>query len=88
MSDRTFPEWQREYLDALLELDPVKLPERITDAETTLLVRMHALVTGLDRDGERQAIEDALDALYLLKRDKLGFPDWRLRPVRENEFPA
>lgn len=29
---------------------------------------------------EEEAIREALDALYLIKRDKLDFPDWRANP--------
>jgi len=29
-----------------------------------------------DHEAERQAIEDALEAIRVLMRDKLNFPDW------------
>jgi hypothetical protein len=71
-----YPEWQAEYLAALLEVDPKKLFERVTAAETAILNRPQAISHTSDGHAERQAIEDALASLRVLKRDNLGFPDW------------
>jgi hypothetical protein len=61
---------------ALLELDPKRLVERITAAETAIFNRRQAMSHTSDGHAERQAIEDALASLRVLKRDILGFPDW------------
>jgi hypothetical protein len=71
-----YPEWQAEYQAALLELDPKKLFERVTAAETAIFNRLQAMSHTSDGHAERQAIEDALASLRVLKRDNLGFPDW------------
>ncbi len=71
-----YPEWQVEYQAALLELDPKRLFERVTSAETAIFNRLQAMSHTSDGHAERQAIEDALSALRILKRDNLGFPDW------------
>jgi hypothetical protein len=71
-----YPEWQAEYQAALLELDPKTLFERVTAAETAIFNRLQAISHSADGRAERQAIEDALAALRVLKRDTLGFPDW------------
>jgi hypothetical protein len=71
-----YPEWQREYQAALLELDRKKLLERVTTAETAIFNRLQAISQGSNHTVERQAIEDALASLRVLKRDNLGFPDW------------
>ena len=71
-----YPEWQAEYQAALLELDPKRLFERVTAAETAIFNRLQAISHTLDGHAERQAIEDALSSLRVLKRDNLGFPDW------------
>jgi hypothetical protein len=71
-----YPEWQAEYQAALLELDPKRLFERVTAAETAIFNRLQAMSHNSDRQAERQAIEDALAALRVLKRHNLGFPDW------------
>ncbi len=77
MDHLRFPEWQKPYLDALVELDPEKLPERVASAETAIIQRMEQFTASPDSEVERRAVKDALDALYVLKRDKLNFPDWR-----------
>jgi hypothetical protein len=72
-----YPEWQHEYQAALLELDREKLLERVTAAETAIFNRTQAMSQSADGLAERQPIEDALANLRVLKRDNLGFPDWR-----------
>jgi hypothetical protein len=71
-----YPPWQNEYQSALVELDREKLPERIAAAETSIYKRLQQISQGSDHQGERQAIEDALANLRVLKRESLGFPDW------------
>jgi hypothetical protein len=71
-----YPEWQHEYQAALVELDPKCLLERVTAAETTIFNRLQAISHSSDSHAERQAIEDAMASLRILKRDSLGFPDW------------
>jgi len=71
-----YPEWQNEYQVALLELDRKKLLERVKAAETAIFNRLQAISHSSDAHAERQAIEDALASLRVLKRDNLGFPDW------------
>jgi len=72
-----YPEWQREYRAALLELNPKKMQERVTAAETVIFKRLQAMSRSADDHAERQAIEDALTGLRILKRENLGFPDWQ-----------
>ena len=71
-----YPEWQAEYQAALLELDPKRLFERVTAAETAIFNRLQAMSHTSDGYAEQQAIEDALANLGVLKKDNLGFPDW------------
>jgi hypothetical protein len=70
-----YPEWQADYQAALLELDPAKLLQRLTEAETAIFKRLQIISQSSDSQIERQAIEDALASLRVLKRE-LGFPDW------------
>jgi hypothetical protein len=74
-----YPEWQPAYLAAVLELDRRTLFERVAAAETAIFNRLQAIPHNPDTDAERQAIEDALASLRVLKRDELGFPDWGKR---------
>jgi hypothetical protein len=71
-----YPEWQEAYRAALLELDPQKLPKRVEVAETAIFKRLQAISKAPNSKAERQAIEDALASLRMLKTDNLGFPDW------------
>jgi hypothetical protein len=71
-----YPAWQNEYRAAIVELDRKMLPERIAAAEAAIFKRLQHLSQGSDGFAERQAIEDALHGLRVVKRDKLGFPDW------------
>ena len=71
-----YPDWQNEYVAALFEFDGEKLLQRVEAAETAIFNRLQALSRSPENQAERQAIDDALAALRVLKRDKLGFPDW------------
>ena len=55
-----------------LELDRKKLLERVTAAETAIFNRIKAILP--NHAAERQAIEDALASLRVLRRDNLGLP--------------
>jgi hypothetical protein len=73
-------EWQKQVRDALLELDPKALLQKVADAETAIFERLQALakVDGSQSDNaqERQALQDAVNSLRVLKRETLKFPDW------------
>jgi hypothetical protein len=71
-----YPDWQQEYQAALLELDPQQLAGRIANTETTIFKRLQTISQNPNHVAERQAIEDALASLRVLKRENLGFPDW------------
>ena len=74
-----YPEWQNEYQVALLELDRKKLLERVT-AETAIFNRIQAISP--EHAAERQAIEDALANLRVIRRENLGLPV-KLKIVRQ-----
>jgi hypothetical protein len=68
-------EWQRTYHEALLETDWTKIEERIQAAEAAIKEKLHEF--SLNHGGtseENQAIEDAMNALSVLKRE---VADWR-----------
>ena len=72
-----FPEWQSSLQELLLEFDSEKLNQKTHEVETMLLSRLEQLNQGRNDHGERDAIFDALRILRIIKRDKLGFPDWQ-----------
>jgi hypothetical protein len=75
-SVRPFPEWPLKYQEALLEADPKKLSERVAETEAAIVERLQDLSDAQEGQAERQAIQDAIRALRVIKRDKLNFPDW------------
>jgi hypothetical protein len=75
-----FPSWQVEVQDAVSEANPEKLLGRVHAAEIAIFNRLQELGKDGTNDGhhhsERESLGEALEKLRLLKRDRLGFPDW------------
>lgn len=71
-----YPSWQSPLQDLLLEFDREKLPAKIQQVEALIFERLQQLDHGQNGRAEKQAIQDALNLLRVVKRDKLGFPDW------------
>jgi hypothetical protein len=67
----SYPEWQEPYQQAVLELDQKKLGERIAAAETAISNRLRAIAGSSNHYAERQAINDAMSSLRVLKRNSL-----------------
>jgi hypothetical protein len=72
--DLMFPDWQLPYFDALAPGSQETLSQRVDYAERAILVRLAELVSRPEREMEQFAIRDALDALYVIKKEKLDFP--------------
>ena len=74
------PSWQSQVDAAVNETDPEKLLNRVHAAEVAIFNRLQELANGALKDGVHQAESDSLaeavERLRLLKRDRLGFPDW------------
>jgi hypothetical protein len=64
-----YPDWQGPCQEALVELDRDKLRERIAVAEAAILNRLNATPAASVSPVERRAIDDALAALRVLKRE-------------------
>jgi hypothetical protein len=62
-------DWQALYNDAVVELDPILLLQKIEAAQKVIVDRLDDAVHGRGpiADDERQAIEDARHSLYFLK---------------------
>jgi hypothetical protein len=76
--EQMFPDWQLPYFVALAPGSPETLRERVDQAERAILVRLAELVRRPEREMEKFAIRDALDALYAIKIEKLDFPHFSL----------
>ena len=73
-----FPEWQVPLQDLILEVDRAQLREKMQRVEALIYDRLLRLQAGSDGHiAEREALNDAISVLRVLKRDKLNFPDWK-----------
>jgi hypothetical protein len=69
MEKKNEPVWQQWYKAAMLETDPAKLRKRIEAAEAAIRIRLKAIAESLGHEEEIRAIDDALRALAVLKRE-------------------
>jgi hypothetical protein len=67
-----YPEWQKPYQEALLEVDDDKLAELLSAAQAAICKRLQAISGDSNHHAERQAIEDALAFIRVLKRDHVS----------------
>jgi len=72
-----YPQWQAPLQEAILEFDREKLAGKLQNAEALILERLKELHEGSDGRSEREAINDALATLRVLKQEKLDYPDWK-----------
>jgi hypothetical protein len=72
-----YPEWQIPLEGVVTEADVKKLPTRVHEVETLISERLKQLDSHRDGAAERGAIDTALKVLRIVKRERLGFPDWK-----------
>jgi hypothetical protein len=70
-------DWQKPLQEAMVELNPDKLKERVAEAEAAIFLRLQALAQSSSGAVEKQALQDASQLLLSLKKEALKFPDWR-----------
>jgi hypothetical protein len=88
MSELGYPMWQKPYLEALLELSPQKLVQRVDEAERAILSRLQEIATGSDSLKEVQAIEDAINGLRVLRNETVIFKRPQSVSARSNAMGA
>ena len=76
----SFGAWQSEVQAAVVETRNEKLLERVHAAEVAIFNRLQELAekagTASSEQAEREALAAATETLRVIKRDRLGFPDW------------
>jgi hypothetical protein len=72
-SSSRFPEWQHDYEAVLSETDTSALFKRVEIAEAAIRTRREDLAASSDHHSERHAMEEALENLRKIKRDRLKF---------------
>ena len=88
MGELRYPEWQKTYHDALLELNPQKLIQRVNEAERAILSRLQVIRIGSDNRMEAQALEDALNGLRVHKNETVKFKRSQNAGTRYNTIGA
>lgn len=78
-------DWHNALQEALLEVNPGRLREKVIKAEEVLFLRLQSLRPS-DTE-ERRALHDACDLLLSIKRETLKFPDWKPLQRRPSEAP-
>ena len=65
--DARAPQWKKPYEAAILELDPTKLQQRISEAHEAILDRLEQLLTR-PSDSEQHALNNAWRNLSVLRK--------------------
>jgi hypothetical protein len=68
-----YPEWQREYRTAVMEMDLTKLFKKVEVAQAAVLTRLHELQHDADHYPERHQLMRAWRVLQIIKKEKLNF---------------
>jgi len=68
-------EWKKIFQEALVEVNPEKLKEKIAESEVAISQRLQALDSAPDGVEELRALQDASNALLVLKRELQKSPD-------------
>jgi hypothetical protein len=63
--------WKKLYFEAVLETDQRRLQAKVKKAESAIQNGLLALASSTDGRAERQAIDDAVYALQVLKSERL-----------------
>ena len=70
-------DWRELYKATVLETNPTQLERLRTDTQDAISLRLRELAGSSNSAGEHREIEEALAARFVLKVDKLGWPDTR-----------
>jgi len=65
------PQWQRRYIEALVETNPLILVERVSFAEKAILLRVAERCANSDDRVEWKAVEDAITGMSVLREEIL-----------------
>lgn len=74
LQDLEYSGWQKPYLDAMLEMNPDRLKDRVASAEAAIRLRLRELADSPDSQAERQSLADARNGLLVLKKETSAPP--------------
>ncbi|HEX4424973.1 MAG TPA: MEDS domain-containing protein [Terriglobales bacterium] len=69
----SYPSWQGEYEDAVMEVDKAHLFKKVEIAQAAVLNRLHEFQYQTDHATERHQLMTAWRVLQIIKQEKLGF---------------
>lgn len=72
-----FPEWQAPLQELLREFDHEGLVEKVAKVEAIIFDRLQRPLQTNDDRAERESLKEGVFILRMIKRDRLGFPDWK-----------
>lgn len=75
--DLRSPDWQALLQEVILEYDRKNLTEKIQALEAHIFERLQKPTQPSDDPSEQETLNHALSTLRNIKRDRLGFPDWK-----------
>src|ERR1700682_6330586 len=65
---------QKPYWDAMLEMNPDRLKDRVASAQAAIQLRLRELADSPDSQAERQCLADARNGLLVLKKETSAPP--------------
>jgi hypothetical protein len=74
LTDLRYPEWEKFYLDAVLETDDTKMLVRARHAEQAIHSRTQAIAGSIGLEEERLALEQAISEVRTLLFERLKSP--------------
>jgi hypothetical protein len=74
VQDLNYSGWQKPYLDAMLEMNPDRLKDRVASVEAAIQLRLRELADSPDSQAERQCLADARNGLLVLKKETSAPP--------------
>lgn len=72
-----FPEWQAPLQELFIEFDRDRLIEKVQKVEALIFERLQRPPRSKDDRNERESLDQAVFILRMIKRDRLGYPDWQ-----------
>ena len=72
--DLKYSSWQEPYLDAMLEMNPDRLKDRVASAEAAIQLRLRELADAPESQLERQCLADARNGLLVLEKETAAPP--------------
>src|SRR3984893_266486 len=74
VQDLNYSGWQKPYLDAMLEMNPDRIKDRVASAEAAIQLRLRELADAPESQLERQCLADARNGLLVLEKETAAPP--------------